>query len=165
MVNSSIAGGGGHCNCRGGNDMSGGSNGGGDNGGKITVEIPVYVVEDNHVIDQKYAEKLFNEILSVNTEKYIFYWCDVRSFITEYELTNISNGFCGYGYSEYTEEGIFKQNINIYLNDDIIIAIHKIDDIIDYEESNIYRYGIANNLSGTELIKGNIKFTIYYRER
>jgi hypothetical protein len=76
MINRSIVGGS-MCKYVNGSGISGSSNGSGVNGGKITVEFTVYEVTKStggfeRYIKKEEAERVVNEMLSVDPEKYIF---------------------------------------------------------------------------------------------
>ena len=170
MVNRSIAGGG-NCKCINGNGINGGSN-----GGKITVEFNVYSVEvqttnprpdtEQHIMKED-AEKVFNAILSVDPEKYVFYHVSIDD-----DQSGLIDMTCMQTFSKISDEdGDYS---TIALNDTIppigamlftIYISYTPNKIIDYTDSLIGEYKIDDSITGTIITTYICKYTLYYMER
>ena len=173
MVNRSIAGGV-NCKC-----IGGGSNGSGVNGGKITVEIPLYRVEEtsgdppttttNIYVKKEDADKVFKEILNIDQEKYFFYRYSMQHLevgidgfinITSFPCTNIYNR---YRLVLSTQLIDIRNAIN---TDEIIIMLNLTNEAIDYEYSKIMNSNyIVDTFPDTPGRSNSIKLTLYYMER
>jgi uncharacterized protein YlzI (FlbEa/FlbD family) len=184
MINRIIAGGGLMCKCTGGNN---GGSGNGVNGGKITVEFPVYTIEETieeisgepptttttttskEYILKEDANKAFSALLKVNLEKYVSYLCTLQ----EEPAEGIRNCFtfpCACGEIKQIDDDnnvriIFINSGETETSAPVNITIQITNDDIIFDNSAIQDSSIVDTIDGTPVSVTTQKFTFYYMER
>lgn len=164
MINRSIAGGG---NCK-----RGGFNGNGVDGGKIMATITVYSFDDDEGkevlgVKKEEAERLFNRILSVDPEKYMFYRIRTQYSNIENELIAITTFPCDYVYTKYIKDGVLTQYCGVTNESaSFDVTVMRKNGTIDYSKSTIKpAHEILDTLPGTVEDEHTYEYTFYYRER
>lgn len=171
MINRYISGGGGSVY----KYIGGGSDSNGENSGSITVEFNVLGVNDgsenNNYIKKDDAIKVFNEILSIDPEKYMIYYGTSQYGNTGVRMVNSLS--CPYIYhynSYYNEDSTLHRDINIRCcnknidGDDRSIRIIMDGNSFDYNNSHIFSANIVDTLPGMMDWLTPYKFTLYYME-
>lgn len=174
MVNRYISGGGGNCRCIGGNGIS---------GGKIEMEFTVYNVEETtegssgtttkKYIKKEDAERISNEILSVDLEKYKFNNAVIR-IKTIFEINTAVDTYSGdcavhHGdYREYQEQPY--EQITIHINNmgnykDYITNIFVYPNGVVFDISTFFGAKVDDSKTDNPERTSSYKLTLYYTER
>lgn len=154
-----------------GNYKRGGSNCNGVDGGKITATITVYYFKDNEGkevsgVKKEDAERLFNEILSVDPEKYTFYQIGSQHFTIDNENLFIAVYPCDSSYNQRVEKGVLSQVYYIG-NESVPVGfiVMRTNKTINYNDSNINGKTIVDAIPDTVRFEETTEYTFYYRKR